>query len=185
MYSRFFAAVSAAILLSGCISMEYTGEKLAPNPPDSKVAVYSDSAKIARAYQVLGTAKVSGNYQEVSRDRMIEKLRSEARKCGADAILIVEQQVIPGDLKVSRTPVFNTAFDYDDTNRNWSQLTRDIDQNFAAPEGKGIALGNRVTVGGGSASSSAGSANNFRRVIRAEFLRYRERPAAPPQSGTK
>lgn len=186
MYSRFFAAVAAAVLLSGCISMEYTGEKLAPNPPDSKVAVYTDSAKIARAYQVLGTAKVSGNYQEVSRDRMIEKLRSEARKCGADAILIIEQQVIPDDdLKVSRSPVFTTAFDYDDTNHNWSQLSRDVDQNFAAPDSKGIALGSRVTVGGGSTSSSAGSANNFRRVIRAEFLRYRERPAAAPQSETK
>lgn len=169
----------------GCVSYEYTGEKLPPKEGDGKIAVYTDSAKIAKAYQVLGTARVSGNYQEVSRDRMVEKLRDKARDCGADAILIVEQQVIPGDLKVARNPVFTTAFDYDDTNGNWSQLSRDVDQNFAAPGGNGIALGSRVTVGGGSTTSSAGSANNFRRVIRAEFLRYRERPAAAEQSKTK
>ena len=185
MSSRLFAAFAAAVLLTGCISMEYTGEKLPPKDPDSKVPVYTDSAKVTRPYQVLGVAKVSGDYQEVSRDRMVEKLRTEARKCGADAILIVEQQVIPGDLKVTRSPVFTTAFDYDDTNGNWSQLSRDVDQNFARPGAKGISLGERVTVGGGSTTSSAGSANNFRRVIRAEFLRYHEKPAEPAKPAEK
>ena len=164
MNSRFFA-VAAAVLLAGCVSVEYTGDKLAPKASDSKIAVYTDSARITRPYQVLGTAKVSGNYQEVSRDRMMEKLRSEARGCGADAILIVEQQVIPGDLKVSENPVFSTSFDYDDTNSNWSQLSRDVDRNFANSNR------NRTL-------TAAGSANNFRRVIRAEFLRYREQPAS-------
>lgn len=152
-------AAIAAMALAGCVSVEYSGEKLPPKDADSKVSVYTDSAKIARTYKVLGTATVSGNYREVSRDRMVEKLRSEARKCGADAILIVEQQVISDGDRVSGNPVFSTAFDYDEANGNWSRLTRDVDQNFANSNR------NRT-------STAAGSVNNFRRVIRAEFLRY-------------
>ena len=167
MMKKFFClAFLAAVCGSGCVSYEYTGEKLPPKSSDGKVAVFTDSAKIAKPYQVLGTARVSGNYQEVSRDRMVEKLRSKARDCGADAILIIEQQVIPDELKVSGNPVFSTAFDYDDTSGNWSQLYRDVDRNFANSDR------NRTT-------TSAGSANNFRRVIRAEFLRFRDAAPAP------
>ena len=61
---------------------------------------------------MLGRAVVSGNYQQVTRDRMIAKLKSEAQKCGADAVLIVEQQVLPGDLlRNGRQTGFFTAFD--------------------------------------------------------------------------
>ena len=153
-------AVLAAMLLStGCISLEYSGEKLPPREKDAKIAVFSDSAKIGKAYSVLGTATVSGNYQDVSRDRMMEKLRSEARACGADAILVVEQQVIPGGSPVSDNPVFMTAFDYDDSNQNWSQLYRDVDQRF-------------INSNRNRSQTTSGSFNNFKRVIRAEFIRY-------------
>ena len=75
-----FAAVVMLGALTGCVSMEYQGEKLPPKSSDAKIAVFTDSARISRPYQVLGTARVSGNYQEVSRDRMVEKLRTEARR---------------------------------------------------------------------------------------------------------
>jgi hypothetical protein len=151
---------------AGCISLEYTGEKLPVKNPDGKIAVFTDSAKITEPYQVLGTATVSGNYQDVSRDRMIGKLRDEARDCGADAILIVEQQVLAGDDKVSGNAAFMTAFDYDDTDHSWSQLYKDVDRNFVNSKR------NRTR-------TTAGSANYFKRIIRAEFIRYKDAPAKP------
>ena len=159
MKKTLFAAIAAALLNCGCISVEYTGEKLPPREDGAKIVVFSDSAKIGKAYSVLGTATVSGSYQDVSRDRMIRKLRDEAGKCGADAILIVEQQVIPGAVSATSNPVFMTAFDYDDSNQNWSQLYRDVDRNF-------------VNSRRNRSETTAGSANNFKRIIRAEFIRY-------------
>ncbi len=159
MKKTLFAAIAAVLLNCGCISVEYTGEKLPPREDGAKIAVFSDSAKIGRPYSVLGTATVSGNYQDVSRDRMIRKLRDEAGECGADAILIVEQQVIQGEVSATSNPVFMTAFDYDDSNQNWSQLYRDVDRNF-------------VNSRRNRSETTAGSANNFKRIIRAEFIRY-------------
>ena len=156
----FFALLCAALVLfvSGCVSYSYTGEK--GGSPSEKVAVFSDSGKIGRPYQVLGQAVVSADYQQVSRDRMMEKLTSEARKNGADAVLIVEQQVLPRDV-ISKTgnKGFFTAFDYDDTNRSWGELYRDVD----------VTIGN---IGQKPASNESTGIAEDRRIIRAEFLRY-------------
>ena len=92
-----FAALLFAAVLCGCVSVEYHGECAAAREGDAQIAVFTDATKITRPYTVLGTATASGNYQEVSRDRMIDKLRSKAASCGADAMLIVEQQVIAGE----------------------------------------------------------------------------------------
>ena len=162
-----FSAFAAAVLFmfSGCVSYSYTGEKGAA--PTEGVAVFSDSGKITRPYQVLGKAVVSGNYQHVSRDRMMEKLVSEAKKSGADAILIVEQQVLPsGMISNSRNSGFFTAFDYDDTNRSWGELYRDVD----------VTIGN---IGQKSGAADGGDISEYRRVIRAEFLRY-TKAVTPP-----
>ena len=64
MKKSLFAAVVMLGALTGCISMEYQGEKLPPKSSDAKIAVFTDSARISRAYQVLGTARVSGNYRK-------------------------------------------------------------------------------------------------------------------------
>ena len=156
MKKSLFAAVAALLLTSGCISMEYTGEKLPPRQGDAKIAVFSDSAKIGKAYTVLGTAVVSGNYQDVSRERMMDTLLEKARSSGADAVLIVEQQVIPAG-EVSR-PVFDTAFDFNDTNRSWSQIEKDVDLTYGE-------IGKRRP-------PNIQSVSSYRRVIRAEFLKY-------------
>ena len=158
-------ALSAAVLLfsAGCVSYSYKGKKEAAST--AGVTVFSDSGKILRPYKVLGVAVVSGNYRQVSRDRMIAKLTSEAKKNGADAVLIVEQQVLPGNMTAdSRDKRFFTAFDYDDTSSSWGELYRDVD----------------VTIGNiGKESSYGGAAGDYRRVIRAEFLRY-SGAALPP-----
>lgn len=157
MLRKILTGMACAVLLCGCVSYEYTGKTATPtegNPP-----IFADSGKVPRPYSVLGQATVSGNYQDVSRDRLVEKLLSEGRRCGADAILLVEQQVVPAG-EPRNAPVFMTAYDYDDTNRSWSQLYRDVNQNFGS-----IRQNN---------AAPAGSQNVtfYRRVIRAEFLKY-------------
>ena len=144
----------AAVLFCGCVSYEYSGESV--QPVTGRVEVFTDSAKIKTAYQVLGRAVVSGNYRDVSRERMMKTLIEKAEKSGADAILIVEQQVLPSGT-VSR-PMFDTAWDFNDTNRSWSQIERDVD----------------ITYGevGHKQPQNIQTVNSYRRIIRAEFLKY-------------
>ena len=80
------AAAAVTLVLAGCVSYSYTGEKAPAGSAEAQV--YTDSAKIDFPYQVLGKAVVSGSYQQVSRDRMIAKLKSEAQECGAAGICI-------------------------------------------------------------------------------------------------
>ena len=151
-----FIMASAALLLAGCVSYEYKGEK--GEAPSSSVAVFMNAAKIKRTYQVLGEATVSADYHDVSRDRMMNKLISEAEKNGADAVLVVEQQVLPYGTGNSAQGRFMTAFDYDDTNQSWSQVYKDVDLRYGRLFGSGDA--------------GTPGAQGYRRIIRAEFLKY-------------
>ena len=160
------AAAAVTLILAGCVSYSYTGEKAPAG--NAEVRVFTDSAKIGFPYQVLGKAVVSGSYQQVSRDRMIAKLKSEAQKCGADAVLIVEQQVLTEDMiRTGRQTGFFTAFDYDDTNRSWGELHRDVDMNFGS-----IGRDPKPNAGPGIA--------DYKRIIRAEFLRRTADVKLPP-----
>ena len=111
---------AALLALCGCVSFEYEGNR-EPNPT-SDVQVYTDATRIDRPYQVLGRASASGSYLDVSREKLQAKLVSEARKHGADAILITEQQVV-SDGAQRNAPLFESAFDYDDTSRSWRQIS--------------------------------------------------------------
>ena len=157
----------ALLLAAGCVSYEYKGEK--GGTPTDSVAVFMNSGKIGRPYQVLGEATVSGDYHEVTRDRLMDKLVSEAEKSGADAVLIVEQQVLPYGGNSPAQGRFLTAFDYDDSNRSWSQVYRDVDQRY----GKLF----------GSDDNATGASRGYRRIIRAEFLKYRDAGASPEVGG--
>lgn len=159
---KLFAFTAVAMLFCNCVSVEYSGTTAEIRENGAQIGVFTDSARISRPYTVLGTATASGNYQDVSRDRMIEKLKERAAECGADAILIVEHQVIADADAASSNPAFMTAYDYDNTEGNWKQLYEDVDRNF-------------VNTSRNRTSTTAGSSNNFTRVIRAEFLRYQEK----------
>ena len=156
---RFLSAAAAALalILAGCVSYSYTGEKAAPGNVEAQV--YTDSAKIDFPYQVLGKAVVSGSYQQVSRDRMIAQLKSEAQKCGADAVLIVEQQVLPEEMiRTGRQTGFFSAFDYDDASRSWGELHRDVDMTYGS-------------IGKDPKKNPSPGIADYKRIIRAEFLR--------------
>ena len=155
------AFLFAAVVFCGCVNVEYDGKCASPVAKDVKIAVFTDSAKITRPYTVLGKATASGNYQEVSRDRMIDKLQEKAAECGANAILIVEHQVRADQEAPVSTPAFTTALDFDETEGNWRQIYKDVDRDF-------------VNTNRNRTSTTAGSSNNFTRIIRAEFLRWQE-----------
>lgn len=164
MMTLIMIAVSGAFLC-GCVSYEYSGESV--TPVTENVDVFSDSAKITKGYRVLGRAVVSGNYRDVTREKMMQTLTEKAEKCGADAILIVEQQVLPAGT-VSR-PMFDTAFDFNDTNRSWSQIERDVDITYGEIN-KNRPLNMR-------------SVSTYRRIIRAEFLKYNPVLTSPKKTG--
>ena len=139
------------VLLSGCISYEYEGGK---SEPTAEVTIYADAGSVAGKYSVLGIATVSGNYQNVSRQMLLEKLQEEAKKDGADGVILLEDRIIPGKTQ-SGQPLFYTAFDYDDMERSWRQLYRDVNVNFAGKDQTGILT-------------------SYKRLIRAEFIKMKK-----------
>ncbi|MBE6363283.1 MAG: hypothetical protein E7054_06470 [Lentisphaerae bacterium] len=146
----------AAMMISGCISYSYEGKKSEPAKKIDDVRVFNSVTEIKRSYTVLGTATVSAYTQDVSRDRMIAKLRSEAQKNGADAVIVTDQQIVSVNSDSGAQP-FTTAFDYDDSSQNWREIYRDIDQNFTNPERSGH---NHVNPGAA------------RRIIYAKFIKF-------------
>ena len=145
---------AALLALCGCVSFEYEGNR-DPNPT-SDVQVYTDATRIDRPYQVLGRASASGSYLDVSREKLQAKLVSEARKHGADAILITEQQVVSDGVQ-RNAPLFESAFDYDDTSRSWRQIYKDVDLNYGSVRGT---------------PPDTTTLTSYRRILRAEFLKY-------------
>ncbi|MBE6365337.1 MAG: hypothetical protein E7053_06250 [Lentisphaerae bacterium] len=156
-----FALIAITAILCGCVNIEYTGKTAPRQESDAQIAVFTDPARITRPYTVLGSATASGDYREVSTQNMINKLREKAAECGANAILITDHRVIDDDhAAVVSNPVFMTSLDYNDTDGgDWRQIYADVDRNFVNPYRN-------------FSTTTGGSANNFRRVIRAEFLLY-------------
>ena len=130
-------------LLAGCVNFQYVGET--ESPSGNEVSVYTDATRIGRSYRVLGQATASGDYRDVSRDRLLAKLKSEAESKGADAILI------------SVEPRFNTAYDYDGETSNWRQIQRDVDLNYGQIRGS---------------LEEVRTNASYIRILRAEFLKY-------------
>ena len=152
----FMTVVAASAIISGCISYSYDGKKSAPVRGIDYVRVFNSPGEVKRTYTVLGTAVVSGYIQDVSYDRMISKLRSEAQKNGADAVLLTDQEIVPVSSDSGSQP-FTTAFDYDDSSQTWRDIYRDVDQNFTNPE---RTVNNHTNPGAD------------RRIIYAKFIRF-------------
>ena len=175
MMKKFLPAMLAlAATLCGCISFEYDGTR--EPEPSASVKVFNDKAKIKQAYQVLGRAVVSGDYMDVSRDRLEEKLVSEAESAGADAVLITSQEVVR-QASGSTSPQYMSSFDYDDSSPSWRAIYRDVDLTYGSVRGT---------------PNDNGVQFRYRRIIKAEFLKYRpaeaateKKEAAPPATEEK
>ena len=163
------ALAALAVMLCGCVSFEYDGVRGAE--PSASVKMFTDKAKIKQSYQVMGKAVVSGDYMDVSRDRLEEKLLSEAESVGADAVLITSQEVVRSSSGKNTNPLYMSAFDYDDSSPSWRAIYRNVDLTYGNVRGT---------------PSDTGPLFRYRRVLKAEFLKYRpDTPAETEKSEKK
>ncbi len=142
------------VLLAGCVSFDYEGGTEPAGNGD--VTVYTDAARIRQPYRAFGRAVVSGDYRDVSRDRLLTKLKNEAEERGADAVLIVEQQIVPKSESHSVEAKFNSGLDYD-AEGSMRQMRRDVDLNYGRYKGSTEEVVTNI---------------RFVRIFKADFLKY-------------
>ena len=88
----FFLALIAGIICTGCVNVEYVGQRFAPLPDTEYVNLREERADLpAGEYQVIGRAEVTAP-ADISPVDLQEKLRQEAREIGADAVQIVSRE---------------------------------------------------------------------------------------------
>ena len=161
--SSLLMAVLSAVLAAGCVSFQYEGEAL---PPVEQAKFYSSPTQLSEPYQVLGTAVASGAYQEVSIDRLKDRLLEEAARRGADAVLLLSNQVVRGgsSLEEPGLRLAYTATGGTDSG-NLNQVSRDFD-----------AGGYGQVNFSGEPQPPVGSVTNYRRVLKVQFIRLEVKP---------
>ena len=96
---KIYCAVIAVALLSACVSagvIPIGSNTLSPLPPSSPVYVYSSEKEVTTPFKVIGIISYSnpGKYQILSLADVIPDLKDQARKAGANGIIIDETHVI-------------------------------------------------------------------------------------------
>ena len=97
----------AILLIIGCASVNYVGKSYSPT---TSVDVYYSKEEIEKEYTVLGHAVGSGSI--VSNESIKNKLISEAKNKGADAILITgigKVKAHPDDMNLDENQI-NASF---------------------------------------------------------------------------
>ena len=89
----------------------------------------------------------------------MEKLAKPTRY-GTVGATASKRQVVPSG-EVSR-PLFDTAFDFDNTNQSWRQIDKDVDFTYGEV--------------GRKQPQNIRSVSSYKRIIRAEFLKYTAAP---------
>ena len=162
MKKLFLLSAAAAFLFAGCITYDYQGKE--SGTPSTTVQICTDCSKIDKSkYTVLGTARVSGNSNNVSQSDLYEKLADKAKECGADVILVTAYQVAPSGSVHGES--VNAKFDCGDSNLTWQQISRDVDSNYG-------------NVRGNSGESYSGG--SYVRIVQAEYLKRNIQKAAVP-----
>lgn len=145
-----------SLFFCGCVHFSYTGESLAAAAEPAPI--FSNPEKVPRSYEVLGKAVVYGDYQDVSKERLEAKLAAEAASHGADAVLITTVQVLPTGSIPTLDPEYRTVQTTTAENTySMNELQKDFDGGY------GQAFSNK---------SVTPVIREYRRIIRAEFLRY-------------
>ena len=84
MSSVVVVAVLAGLTV-GCATIDYVGQSYQPT---TQVDLYFSEADVRREYQVIGQVVATGD-QFLSAARLQERMVAQARKAGADAVIIV------------------------------------------------------------------------------------------------
>ena len=144
-----------ALFISGCISYKYDGKT---STPTEKVAIFYNKNKLTSKYTLLGTAKVSASYTAVTKEEMIKKLEQEAKNTGANAIVIIDQQVTPtGNTTIESK--FATYFETQDNHNPSDYIAQDFNHNYGN-------INNRI--------DNTQSTTGYTRTIIAQFLKLKE-----------
>lgn len=94
---RFIMVLCITVLLSGCASIstrsiQYETISRPPRSTDFPIEIL-DTTNINRPYKVIGLVQADAGWQNNTTD-VTEKLKSEARKLGGDALIDLQQQPI-------------------------------------------------------------------------------------------
>mgnify|MGYP001081274462 CR=1 FL=1 len=95
LYALFSIFALLALFSSGCVhskTISYSIERLDPKPESYQMEIL-DPQNIDRPYKVVGTVEANAGARFNVKDP-IEKLREEARRMGADAMLVPTQTPI-------------------------------------------------------------------------------------------
>lgn len=83
------AAVTLLAALCGCAKFEYTGREFAPVPEDIPIAWYTKQSPVpAGKYRIIGRGELSFDSGDMDSHDIEERLLDEARKRGADAVML-------------------------------------------------------------------------------------------------
>lgn len=176
------AAGAAVILAAGCVQFEYEGQT-APASGAKVTLVRELSPQIRESGKKLGKAVAWGNYQDVSRDKLEERLREEAAERGANTVLVLADQVVPAGTAVQVDPMVRTMETVSSNNTySMNQLQQDFDGGY----GKAELFGKNAP----EKNSKTDLARDYTRIIRAEFLICDKpaksgKPAAKPEVPVK
>lgn len=153
-----------AILTTGCISVDYKSDDNKAYTPTENIQFYSKAAKVPKDFEIMGKAVCSGNYINASKEDIVKKLILRAEAEGADAVLLHEYAIVPaGSVREQQLLNINNS------NKIWGEGGRavsgwsELEKDFAVRYG---------TVGK-KKSESAPSTSSYRRIIRAEFLKFK------------
>lgn len=84
----FLSLFALLLLSSGCMRFEYTGREFAPTPDDKVVKYFKNIKDVpAGVYSIIGRAELTAD-DSVEQEDLKEKLLSEARSRGADAVCL-------------------------------------------------------------------------------------------------
>jgi hypothetical protein len=91
---KLIAFFSIGLLMLGCAtSFQYVGKSY---PATSQVDIYFSTKDVKKAFEVMGT--INGTVGEnADFNQTLEKLKKEARKQGADAVVIEGMELIPAN----------------------------------------------------------------------------------------
>lgn len=170
MFFKFVFSFALLVLISGCISVKYTGSSFAPNP--AKIKVYTDKSQLPSEYTVMGTAVASAQYK-FSYEDMRDKLAAKAQNEGADAVLIESYQIVPEDEcredQVLATGT-STTHGWDTDSSEYFQQARDKFKSGYGQIGK---------------DPKSAEAATYKRIIKASFLKYKDQAFSSPAPENK
>lgn len=150
-----FLASAALLAFCGCMNVECVMQETFE--PVEDVKIYDRSEDVPYSYKVIGVCQTEGNYTEFSYDDMIRRMTDEAKKNGADGIIVYGMRVVPDGRVVQTSPLRSTLDGSSSASGNpWEEIGRDFGGGY-----------------GSIRSKSFGASQTYDRIIRAGFVRFK------------